>query len=123
MPTVQVTGLNVISIYVSDLERAEAFYRDHLGFEKADDMPPGVVMKAGDVILYLEGSRQAQPDRGHTGSEFAICFACDSVRTASEELRKAGVTFVSDYEEHAPTFAFFQIEDADGNVIEFAGAP
>lgn len=123
MPTVTVTGLNVIAIHVTDLSQAEEFYRDQLGFQKCQDMPPGILMESADVTIYLEPGRQQGAERKRTAAEVSPCFACRSVKAASEALRAAGVPFVSDYQEFGPSFAFFQIMDPDGNVIEFAGEP
>ena len=110
-------------IYVTDLARSEAFYRDHLGFEKIEDMPPGILMKAGTVSLYLEANRERGNDATPRSSEFSPCFATESVKGSYGALKAAGVTISADYQEFAPTFAFFVIGDPDGNLIEFAGAP
>ena len=123
MPTVQVTGLNVVSIYVSDLEIAEAFYRDHLGFQRCEEMPPGILMKTHHVTIYLEPNRGKRTTSPHSEAEVGPCFACDSVKAASEALLVAGQTLVMNYQEFSPHFAMFQIQDPDGNLIEFAGKP
>ena len=36
MPKVQVKGLKVIAIYVTDLDRAISFYTDELGFKQQE---------------------------------------------------------------------------------------
>jgi len=55
-----ITGkeLDVLAVRVTDLARSEAFCRDQLGFEKPEDMAPGILMKAGEVTLYLEAGRE-----------------------------------------------------------------
>ena len=57
-PTVQVTGLQVVAIYVSELERARAFYCGHLGFRQTGEMPPGIMLDAGGTTVYLEAGRE-----------------------------------------------------------------
>jgi catechol 2,3-dioxygenase-like lactoylglutathione lyase family enzyme len=58
MPVIKVTGLNVLSIYVSDLENAKKFYADMLGFTDGGEMGKGWLMNAGDVTIYLEPGRE-----------------------------------------------------------------
>ncbi|MEZ4647723.1 MAG: VOC family protein [Candidatus Eisenbacteria bacterium] len=123
MPTTIVRDLNVIAVYVSDLERSVAFYRDHLGFEKAEDMEPGVLMRAGAVTLYLEAGRGRSREEEPRRAEFSPCFATDSVKDSYESLARAGVRMSGGYQEFAPTFAMFRVLDPDGNLIEFAGNP
>jgi len=123
MPTITVKDLNVLAIYVTDLARSEAFYRDHLGFEKCEDMEPGILMKAREVTLYLEAGREKERDEKATTAEFSPCFATDSVKGSYEALKAAGVAISGEYREFAPTYAFFRISDPDGNLIEFAGTP
>jgi len=123
MPTTQVKDMHVLAIYVTDLEKSQAFYAEHLGFEKTQDMTPGILMKAGDVTLYLEADRKKGRDESMSTTEFSPCFATDSVKTSYDALEKAGISIVSPYQEFGPTFSFFRIRDPDGNLIEFAGTP
>ena len=123
MPTTRVKDLNVLAVYVTDLEHSKQFYIRHLGFEMAGDMEPGILLKAGQVTLYLEADRKTQRSDGTSTVEFSPCFATDSVKASHDALKAAGVRIVTPYQEFAPTFAFFRIADPDGNVIEFAGTP
>jgi predicted enzyme related to lactoylglutathione lyase len=125
MATVEVNDLNTLAVYVTDLERAQAFYVEQLGFQPCDQMPPGVLLKAGEVTLYLEGGRKPKSSSPLSESEVSFCLqtAAGGVKNAYEKLRSAGVAVVKDYQEFAPTFAAFRIADPDGNVIEFAGQP
>ena len=123
MPTVEVEGLNVLAVYATDAAVSEAFYRDHLGFRKTDELPPGILMTAGDVTLYLEGGRNARGPESAILPEFSPCFATNSVRASFEALEAAGVPIALGYQELGPGFAFFRASDPDGNLIEFAGQP
>ncbi len=123
MATTTVRDLNALAIYVTDLERSADFYRKHLGFEVSGDMPPGVLMKAGSVTLYLEADRKAKRTESQPLAEFSPCFATDSVKASHDALRAAGVRIVTAYQEYGPAFALFRIADPDGNLIEFAGTP
>lgn len=123
MATVTVRDLNVLSVFVSDLSRSEAFYRDHLGFVKLDDMEPGVLMKAGGVTLYIEACRLNGRGGLSDTAEFSPCFETDGVRASYEALKKAGIVVNTEYREFGPSFALFRVCDPDGNLIEFAGKP
>lgn len=126
MSTVQISGLNVVSIYVSDLERAKAFYEQHLGFEDTgEEMPPGILMRAGDVMIYLEGGRQPRKVSDQSEAEVAVCFSTvrNSVHKVCDLLSAAGVKIAYPYREFTSHFAMFRITDPDGNLIEFAGHP
>lgn len=123
MATVMVKDLGVLAVYVTDLARSEAFYRDHLGFERAGDMEPGVLLRAGSVALYIEACRLNGRGGLSDTSEFCPCFETGGVRASYEALRDAGVSIDSEYREYGPGFALFRISDPDGNLIEFAGTP
>ena len=51
MTATRVKDLNVLAIYVTDMERSRVFYSKHLGFEMAGDMPPGVEIRWRRVHL------------------------------------------------------------------------
>lgn len=123
MALVQTTGIEVVAIYVTDLERAKAFYCDTLGCVESEEMPPGILLKIGEQSIYLEGGRAPKSCEPGKHTEVAPCFGTASIKTAFEALEKEGVTILTPYKEFGPTFAMFQIADPDGNVIEFAGAP
>ncbi len=120
MATVKVTGMNVLALYTEDLDEAVAFLSGHLGFEREGGMEPGVLLRAGDSTVYVEG--------GHGGRStgpggFVPCFAVEHVRAAHDALRDAGVRVTRPYVEYAPTFGMFRIEGPVGSEIEFAGEP
>lgn len=123
MSTVTVTGLQVISVFCSDLQKSKNFYIDHLGFKQMQDMPPGVLLSAGELTVYLEPGRQSRTSKPLKFPEVSPCFDCGSVKEAFRDLKDAGITIVSDYVEYGPQFAMFKIADPDGNVIEFGGNP
>ena len=123
MSTINVTGLQVISVFCSDLENSKNFYIDHLGFNNPQDMPPGILLYSGELTLYLEPGRQSRNPELLKFPEISPCFACDSVKEAYENLKNAGISIVSDYVEYEEQFAMFKIADPDGNLIELAGNP
>lgn len=120
---VKVTGVAVIAVYVTDLERAHAFYTNVLGLYEKAPMPPGVMLGAGDTTIYLEGGREGRAAAGLDAPTVSLCFDTPSVRATWEALQAEGVVVVDPYGELSPEFAMFRIEDPDGNVIEFVGKP
>jgi catechol 2,3-dioxygenase-like lactoylglutathione lyase family enzyme len=124
MPTVSVTSLQVLAVYVSDLAGARDFYVRHFGFEDAGEMPPGLLLQGAGATLYLEAGRvpRAQGEEPPP-SEICPCFATASVRASHAALAAAGLHVLMPYTEFAPHFAMFAVADPDGNRIEFAGTP
>lgn len=123
MSKVRVNDINVLAVYVTDINKAKAFYIDHLGFEESEEISPGILLRSGDVTLYMEEGRSRQKPETRELSEFSPCFATDSVKQTYEVLKSSGVRIAEEYQEFAPTFALFKIVDPDGNLIEFAGKP
>jgi len=121
--TVRVSDLNVLTVYVTDIERARTFYVERLGFEPGEDMAPGLLLRSGKVTLYMEAGRRNRQTESREFPEFSPCFATESVKQSYETLKAAGVRIVEDYQEFAPTFALFKMTDPDGNLIEIAGRP
>jgi catechol 2,3-dioxygenase-like lactoylglutathione lyase family enzyme len=123
MATVNVTGLNVLAIYVTDLERARLFYTDHLGFEPCGDYPPGLLLRAGGITIYLEGGHKLPAPQAPKTVGVSPCFSTESVKATFTKLKAAGVNIVAKYQEFSAAYATFKITDPDGHVIEFAGKP
>jgi len=123
MSTVTVKEMSVLALYVTDLDRAKAFYVGHLGFQEGERTPPGVLLRSGNVTLYLEGGRAKRKTGAREVSEFSPCFATDSIKQSYEALKSAGVDVVEKYKEYGPQFALFKVADPDGNLVEFAGEP
>jgi catechol 2,3-dioxygenase-like lactoylglutathione lyase family enzyme len=122
-PTGLVTGLQVIAIYVTDLERAREFYEGLLGFTESGAMPPGILLSSGGLTLYVEpGKPEGSGDPART-SFVAPVFGAESVLAVHEKLVAAGVPMHGELQQAGDQFAFFQCKDPDGNVVEFAGKP
>jgi lactoylglutathione lyase len=123
MSLIKCLGVEVVAIYVSDLEEAKNFYCQRLGFIESQKMDPGVVLKAGDTTFYLEGGRTKRSGQSLQEAETCVCLAVESIQSAFQTLDDNEVTIVTPYKEYSPDFAMFRISDPAGNVIEFAGKP
>jgi catechol 2,3-dioxygenase-like lactoylglutathione lyase family enzyme len=121
--TVKIEKLQVLAIYSSDLERSKRFYIDHLGFEEAGQMPPGVLLAGGGMTLYLEGGREPRAGGALAHPCISPCLDPGGVREAHDRLAAAGVPIVEKLQVFGDQFAMTRIADPDGNVLELAGAP
>ena len=120
-------SLRHVSLCVSDLAQAKAFYRDLLGLEelpRPDLGIPGAWMSVGgDLQLHLlENPEQASAGADHRLSIADPHFALwiNDVPALVEELRGKGLQVL----ENKPAGAPFQqafVKDPDGNMVEFIG--
>jgi len=118
-----VTGVNIIAIYVTDLECSLDFYRDKLGLIDSGEMGPGYMLKAGEISVYLEASRKSSKVDAMTNADVTICFSTKSVKHAYEVLSSGNTNVTMNYVEYSDEFAMFMVADPDGNIVEFAGTP
>src|SRR4051794_7999190 len=112
-----VSQLQVVSVPVSDQDRAKAFYVDLLGFELRSDSPMGpemrwieVVPPGGGTSLTLVTWFETMP----AGSLKGLVLSSDDLEAAYAGLRERGVQFHGPIEEQFwGRFATF--DDPDGN--------
>ena len=119
----------IVRYLVHDVDRAVAFYTQHLGFRLTQRSGPVVaIVSRGDLHLLLSGpgssgarpmpdGRQQQP--GGWNRIVAYVDHLDSTITA---LKAAGLQFRNDVEV-GPGGTQILVEDPDGNVIELHEAP
>ncbi|MFZ1654688.1 MAG: VOC family protein [Candidatus Moraniibacteriota bacterium] len=116
--------LGHVVLYVSDLARSQAFYRDLLGFpEIASDMPGAALFTTGrthhELLLIGIGGiprpkHVPEPGLYHIGLK--IGNTDEELRQAKAELEKAGVTIIG-LADHTVTHSLY-ILDPDGNELE-----
>jgi catechol-2,3-dioxygenase len=122
---IPITRLNHAVLFVRDVERAAAFYRDVFGFEEME-RPPG--MRAAfmrspiggnhhDLGLFEVGAQATKPPRGSVGL-YHLAWQVDTVEdlvTAAKALQEAGaMTGASD---HGVSKSLYG-RDPDGNEFE-----
>ncbi len=111
------THLQVVSVPVSDQDRARDFYVDTLGFELLADTPMGLDQRWVQV-----GPRGAQTSLTLVtwfpsmppGSVKGLVLATDDIRAACDELGTRGVVFGEPIQE-APWGTYTTFDDPDGN--------
>jgi catechol 2,3-dioxygenase-like lactoylglutathione lyase family enzyme len=114
-----VQGVKVISVPVSDQDRAKAFYVEKLGFEatRDDDSVPGirwvqVTPSGGSVSFALVTWFETMP----AGSLQGLVLGSDDLERDCEELQKKGVEFERPLQEQ-PWGTEAVVRDPDGNML------
>ena len=121
---IQLQKLDHFAIYVTDLARAETFYRERLGMPvHARIGAEQILMRCGDTLLALfakpdlktpvePGAITSPLGRAH----FAVNVSAEDWRAARAEFESAGVPMSApiDWGDHD----CFYITDPDGNLIE-----
>ena len=109
---------------VADVDRAVAFYVEHLGFELVEQMGPAFAqVRRGDLTLWLSGpassAARPMPDGRQpvAGGWNRFVLEVDDLTSRVEAMRRAGVTFRNAIVS-GPGGKQVLAEDPDGNVIE-----
>lgn len=119
----------VVRYQVLDVDRAVAFYTEHMGFRL--DQRSGAVFASvsrGDLHLLLGGpgssGSRPMPDgrRQEPGGWNWIVLYVENLDSMISALRRAGARFRNDVEV-GPGGKQIQVEDPDGNPIELHEAP
>jgi catechol 2,3-dioxygenase-like lactoylglutathione lyase family enzyme len=113
-----VNNLEVISVPVSDQDRAKRFYADALGFTVLMDSQFGEDMRW--VMLRPPGARTSITlvtwfDTMPAGSLKGSVLGCDDLEQTVGELTGRGVTFNEETIEEAPWGRWKTFDDPDGN--------
>ncbi|HEX6676296.1 MAG TPA: VOC family protein [Actinomycetes bacterium] len=121
-----VTRIQLVSVPVSDQERAKAFYTETLGFDLLADNPFGdqrwvqVAPKGAETGVTLVTWFETMPP----GSTKGLVLETDDVDASYQELSARGVRFNGPVEEQFwGRFATFDDPDGNGWVLQQAPAP
>jgi glyoxylase I family protein len=123
------TSAAVVRYQVRDLERAMAFYTQHLGFqvEQRAGAMLGIVRR-GDLHLILSGpgssGARPMPDgrRQEPGGWNRVVLYVERLDSTIASLQAAGTRFRNQIEV-GPGGKQIQVDDPDGNPIELHEAP
>lgn len=123
------TNAAVVRYQVLDVDRAVAFYTEHLGFALVQRPAPILAIVArGQLSLLLSGpaasGSRPMPDgrRQEPGGWNRIVLYVDDLDAAMARLKGASVRFRNEVEV-GPGGKQVQIDDPDGNPIELHEAP
>jgi catechol 2,3-dioxygenase len=118
----QIKELGHIVLYVKNIERAVAFYRDVLGFRMITSAPRVALFSSGRThheLLLIETGQDPTPKKSYNGLYhigFKIGDTVEELRAALEELKTAGVTILGLTDHHVTKSLY--ILDPDGNELE-----
>ena len=113
--------ISVVTLFVSDIDRAIDFYTKKLGWEKTMDVPMGpddrwvtVAPKGGQASFTLsKGTPEWKPDK--IGGFSGVIVEVDDVYKAHDQLKKAGIEFTEDPRTE-PWGGWAMFKDSEGNV-------
>jgi methylmalonyl-CoA/ethylmalonyl-CoA epimerase len=111
--------LGQVALHVSDPDRAEAFYRDKLGFAPLFRFGQTVFFDMAGVRLMLEGGHEPTGKR----DEVCLYFRVESIDRAAGELSARGVylerapQMVARMPDHELWMCFFR--DPDGTLLAY----
>ena len=116
-----ISKVKFATIYVSDQERALAFYRDKLGFKVTTDVTfgaPGQEMRWLELAV-AEGQDTKVvlfKDAEKVGGFSPVVFATDDVEKTYEELSGRGVEYTAKPKQESWGWSSF-FKDPDGNIF------
>jgi catechol 2,3-dioxygenase-like lactoylglutathione lyase family enzyme len=108
-----VTGINHITLAVTDVPRAFAFYTEVLGFKPLARWPNGAYLRAGDLWLAIEigDPGHAPGDRSH----LAFGVAATDFAALSARIRNSGAVIWQENRTEGDSLYFL---DPDGRKLE-----
>lgn len=116
--------MSSIRYFVSDVDRAVAFYTQHLEFKVGQQFGPAIAIISGHgLTLLLSGppssAARPMPDgrQPEPGGWNRIMIDVDDLDADVARLKKAGVKFRNDIVT-GPGGRQILVEDPDGNVVE-----
>ena len=121
----RIAGILETVLYVTDIDRAERFYRDVMSLaEIGKDTERHVFFRVGSGVLLLfraAQTRQARtlPAHGADG-EIHVCFttAPDDYESWKQRIQERGISI--EQETEWPRGRSFYFRDPDGNLLELA---
>jgi glyoxylase I family protein len=123
------TTTAVVRYQARDVDRARAFYTEHLGFRLVQQPAPIVAIVArGDLHLILSGPEAsgarplADGRKQEPGGSNRIVLYVASLDATIKSLEAAGAHFRNQVEE-GPGGRQIQVDDPDGNPVELHEAP
>ncbi len=114
-----VSGLSVVYLYVKDMQRSSAFYRDVLGIplEGDDDWREATFAEGVRFALHLWHEGAPEISAGTINVNFEVA----DIDEAAERLRAAGVEIGEIHRE--PYGSFFTFTDPEGYRLELFQPP
>jgi catechol 2,3-dioxygenase-like lactoylglutathione lyase family enzyme len=114
LPPLGLKYVKVVALSVTELERANRFYREKLGLEPAFEGSEQVGWQLGQVILMLKPDWAAPTDRPNP----RITVATEHAPATQEALRARGITIADEVQVYGD-FYVGSFLDSEGNKLWF----
>ena len=126
--------LRWVLLYVSDLEKMSAFYKEKFDLETSQETDRYVIFKTGDCIFELMGKFDNGPEalddsKGWDRNKILMSFQVDDIRDVVAKLEARGLKTEGGIrptvapEGEAPIGWLAQFMDPEGNLIEICQEP
>ncbi|KKZ20355.1 MULTISPECIES: fosfomycin resistance glutathione transferase [Serratia] len=109
------TGLNHLTLAVSDLDRSFDFYRHLLGFTPHARWQGGAYLSLGALWLCLSLDEARTPPRARDYTHYAFSVAPEHIERVSERLRQSGAEEWKSNRSEGESLYFL---DPDGHQLE-----
>lgn len=108
-----------ISVYVHDMEKAVAFYRDILGFKVKSAPVPFITELEHEGVALVLCLAEAPVKSGYPRQAgVVIGIAGGNIKERAKQLAAKGVTLVVAEPQEFPGGTFIAFNDPSGNVVE-----
>jgi catechol 2,3-dioxygenase-like lactoylglutathione lyase family enzyme len=119
--------VDVITLFVEDVDRAKAFYREVFELETVYEDDNSAVVKFDNLMINLLDVTEA-PEliapavvaAASSGSKFQFTVPVDNVDAACEELARRGITLLNGPMDRPWGIRTASFTDPDGHIWEFA---
>ncbi|MEV8319021.1 VOC family protein [Streptomyces sp. NPDC059900] len=106
------TGVDFVSLQVSDLEKSRAFYCDTLGLPAAPTSPPGAQLIASRPV-FMALRTDITPEPGTAGRGVTLWIAVDDVDALYKAVAESGAETEAEPAD-GPFGRMFTVADPDG---------
>ena len=112
--------ISVVSVFVTDIDRAVDFYTKKLGWEKTMDVPMGesrwvTVAPSGSQTAFTLAKDGPSWSAEKVGGFSGVIMEVDDVFQAADKLKKSGVEF-EDEPTREPWGGWATFKDSEGNI-------
>ncbi len=115
-----VEGIATVWLPVTDMGKAKEFYSDVLGLELEQDDEEWSMLRAGKVLIGLNGREEESPSG--SGGAVPAFEVSGSIEDAADELSSKGVEVPGGVTEH-PWGKVAPFKDPDGNDLQLYEPP
>ncbi|GGA40236.1 VOC family protein [Pelagibacterium lentulum] len=109
-----ITGLNHVTLAVTNVQRSLAFYRDVLGFNVRAVWPDGAYLEAGDLWLCLSKDQHARSTPHPDYTHIAFSVSDDAYAGLHDRISTQATIWRENRSEGASTYFL----DPDGHKLE-----